>query len=287
MPGCWQLHEHTMKTNTSPINFPPGLAGDIAHYIFKSVRRPVNSFAIAGALSTLACLNRNRAYVKPSNTPLNLYACLTSANDDEKDHTRHAVSHLLHESGVPIPEKFASTIALLRTLETDKEAFLMLAGFDAHLQNALSRRGSDAQKDFIRELVLLSDLGRSYYTGKVFASDRPRIGRINQPYVNLLATANPLVLRGRITAESADNNLFNCTLFVPVSEENPVNRAPDSTISKALDKRLTEAMAAVYPGNWALEYEPGGARIAGSFSQWGAQVWAVSQFVGNCRKSSN
>ncbi|GJL73640.1 MAG: hypothetical protein NMNS01_28390 [Nitrosomonas sp.] len=243
------------------IDYPPGLAGEIADYIFNSSRKPVNSFAIAGALATLAYLNHNLAYVNQSGTSLNLYMCLTGDTGKGKEDPRRAVKRLAH--GVnrvsAMHETMSSGAALLRALSVDKEALIMVDEFGLYLQNALSDRGSVHQKDFMKELMSFYGMARDFYAGKTFADSKRSIDRIDMPYVNLLATTTPLELLDGITAKSIDNGFLNRILVVGTNEENPINRAPDVAISKQLESKLVEieTLAVEYPSGLSLEYEPG------------------------------
>ncbi|MBA3757147.1 MAG: hypothetical protein H0X02_13415, partial [Nitrosomonas sp.] len=45
------------------LQYPPGLVGEIAEYIFQSSRMPIKAFAIAGAITTISHLNKNYSYI--------------------------------------------------------------------------------------------------------------------------------------------------------------------------------------------------------------------------------
>lgn len=220
------------------IEYPPGLAGGIAEYVFKSSRMRVKSFAIAAALTVIAQLNANRAYVKKSNTALNLYQCLIGDTGKGKEDPRKAIKRLLDAAKdfdrSSIHESIASGAALLRSLENKPNTLILMDELGMYLKVAISDKGSIHQKEFIKEIMTLFGVGRSFFAGKSYANANQNIGRINRPYINLLGTTTPLELFDGITLNLVDNGLLNRFLFIPASEENAINREPDIEIHKDL-----------------------------------------------------
>ncbi|GJL73288.1 MAG: hypothetical protein NMNS01_24870 [Nitrosomonas sp.] len=225
------------------IDFPPGLAGEVAQYIFLSSRMPVKSFAIAGALSALSHFNANHSFVQGSNTSLNLYQCLVGDTGKGKEDPRKAIKRL-NDAIAPtssLHEILASGAALLRSLEKKPKTLILVDEFGLYLQNALSDRGSIHQKEFIKDLMVLYGLGRSYFAGKSYADMKQNIGKINTPYVNVLGTTTPVELMEGITSKIIDNGFLNRILIIPASKENPINRKPDIEIDKDLLLKINEA----------------------------------------------
>lgn len=224
------------------IEYPPGLVGKIAKHIFHSSRMPVKSFAIAAALIVVAQLNANRAHVKKSNTALNLYQCLIGDTGKGKEDPRKAIKRLLDAAKdfdrSSIHESIASGAALLRSLESKPNTLILMDELGMYLKVAISDKGSIHQKEFIKEIMTLFGVGRSFFAGKSYANANQNIGRIDKPYINLLGTTTPLELFDGITSKLVDNGLLNRFLFIPASEENPINREPDIQISKDLEQEM-------------------------------------------------
>lgn len=253
-----ELVEQPVSKQANPfeLEYPPGLAGQIAEYIFRSSRMPVKSFAIAGALQTLSYLNANKKWVAPSDTALNLYQCMIGGTGKGKEDPRKAIKRLvgslLFAGG--ICESLSSGPALLRSLETDKEMLILTDEFGLFIQVALSDKGSMHLKELVKELLTLFGLGRSYFAGKKYADAKQSIGKINQPYVNLLGTTTPVELLEGVTSKSVDNGFLNRILFVAASEENPINRSPDTAIPDSLYQALELIVSSTVNG---LTYEEG------------------------------
>ena len=218
------------------IEYPPGLAGTIAEYIFNSSRMPVRSFAIAGAISALAYLSSNNWYVKSSDTALNLYQVLVGGTGKGKEDPRKAVKRLADSisSSDGICESIASGPALLRTLEIDKNILMLTDEFGLFLQVVLSDKGSMHLKELVKELLTLHGLGRTYFAGKKYANSKMNIPRIYNPFVNVLGTTTQLELMDGVTSKSVDNGFLNRFLLIAASEENPINRNPNIDIPKIL-----------------------------------------------------
>lgn len=243
----------------SSLEYPPGLVGEIAKYIFQSSRMPIKAFAIAGALIVVSYLNSNKAYVGGSDTALNLYICLIGDTGKGKEDPRKAIKRLIASvknvlRGESIHESIASGAALLRSLEGNPSTLILIDEFGIYLQTALSERGSIHQKDFIKELMTLYGLGRSYFGGKAYADTKQNIGQIHNPHINLIGTTTSLELLDGITPRMIDNGLLNRIIFVQADKENPINRKPDTRISDELKQQMA-AIRAIDTS--VIDYEEG------------------------------
>lgn len=260
------LPDISNKSNLSKpkfdIEYPPGFVGELAKYIFKSSRMQVKSFAIAAALTAIAQLNANRTHVKKSDTALNLYQCLIGDTGKGKEDPRKAIKRLLDVAKCldrsSIHESIASGAALLRSLKSKPNALILMDELGLYLQVALSDKGSIHQKEFIKDLMMLFGAGRSFFAGKSYANENQNIGRIDKPYINLLGTTTPLELFEGITLKSVDNGFLNRFLFIPASEENPINRQPDIQVSKELEQGII-GITRIFEDHESIElhYEPG------------------------------
>ncbi len=229
------------------LEYPPGLVGEIAGYIFQSSRMPIKSFAIAGALTAISHLNKNYSYVSKSDTALNLYQCLIGETGRGKEDPRKAIKRLVDAASNTwagkdsrIHESIASGAALLRSLEEYRHSLILIDEFGIYLQNALSDKGSTHQKDFIKDLMTLYGLGRSFFAGKSYADKKQNIGRIDKPYINLIGTTTPHELLDGITPKMIDNGFLNRIIFIRADNENPINREPNIQINADLKQKFME-----------------------------------------------
>ncbi len=238
------------------LTYPPGLAGEIAQYIFDTSRMPVKSFAVAGALQTLSYLNGNKSWVESANTALNLYQCLSGQTGSGKEGPRQAIKRILaasmlHAGGVC--ESVASAPALLRALETAKEQLILTDEFGLFLQIAISDKGSAHLKELIKELMTLYGLGRSSYAGKIYADAIHNIGNIEKPYVSVFGTTTPLELVDGISQKAVDNGFLNRILFIQASAANPINRSACVDVPTSLIKGIGTVLDTPYGG---MKWEP-------------------------------
>lgn len=240
------------------IDYPPGIAGEIARYFFQSSIMPVKSFAIAGALTALSHLNGNKYYIRKSNTALNLYQCLIGDTGCGKEDPRNAIKRIFGELGYidGLYEDMASGTGLLRALQDNPSALIMRDELGLYLQNVLSDKGSIHQKDFVNVLISAFGWGRSFSSKKVYADRKNNIPPIQKPYVSLIGTTTAIELMNGITPNTIDNGFLNRILFIPASEKNPKNREPDFQISEDLKQKLDE-ISDIFDGptDIGLEYE--------------------------------
>lgn len=234
------------------IGYPPGLVGDVARYIFQSARMPIHSFSVAGALTVLAHLNANGAWVGASDTGLNIYHCLTGKSGAGKDGPRNSIKRIVCEVAKRAPlqpalmcsmtEGYSSGPALLRALSVDKMGLMMTDEFGMFLQSAAAE-GNTHLKDLVREMMALWGSSRSFHAGKRYADSKFDLEPVHCPYLSVLGTTTPTELSAAITSKQVDNGFLNRILFIPASEVNPVNHAPDTRIAPALVARLVELTA--------------------------------------------
>lgn len=264
------------------LDYPPGLVGDVARYIYDSSRNPIRSFAIAGALSAVAYLSQNRAYVKPSSTALNLYQTLIGETGSGKEDPRKAIKRICDIAGLTdgICETLASGPAMLRALEEQQSLLILSDEFGLFLQVATSERGSMHLKELIKELMQLFSLGRSFYAGKRYADKKLRIERINHPYVNVMGTTTMVELLEGLTTKSVTNGFVNRILFIEASEKGAINRRPDEAISES----LKTGIAGLFPAHGMpmaapaleIDYEAGAEALMVSLAE---QMQCPGQFA--------
>ena len=99
-----------------PLDYPPGLVGDVAKYLFNASRMPIKTFSIGAALIAVAHISKNKFYVGCSRTGLNLYGVLIGDTGAGKECPRRGIKELLKNSMCieSIDESMASGAAVLK-----------------------------------------------------------------------------------------------------------------------------------------------------------------------------
>lgn len=248
-----------------PIDWPPGLTGEVARYFFDSARMPVKSYAIAGALSFMSHYNAGMFYVGLSKTALNLYQCLVGDTGTGKEHPRQAIIKLIkavrHDPLSKVFDDMSSGTGLLRALVQHPRALVMMDELGMTLRGALAVNAPAYQREMMRDLMRLFGQGRSQINGKPYADPKQNIDVIDKPYVNLLGTTTDAELLDGINVKQVNNGFLNRILIVEGAGHLPINRFADNTVPQQLIDDLGNIFN-VYNAAWedegvALKYEKG------------------------------
>jgi hypothetical protein len=190
--------KHT--TNVSTVfNYPPGLVGDVAEFIFNSSVRPVKEVALAAALGFIAGIC-GRTY-NVSGTGLNLYLLLLARTGTGKEGALVGMEKLISalRPNIPSAEQFmgpaafASGQALVKVLN-DKPCFVSVLGeFGLTLQQ-LHDKNATASSVMLRKVIL--DLyGKSGFNRllqpSVYSDTTKNTKSIRAPSVTLLGESTP------------------------------------------------------------------------------------------------
>lgn len=181
--------------------FPPGLLGDIAEYIYLQAPRPVPVIALAGALALLAGIT-GRAY-NVSNMGLSQYILLLADTGIGKEAMASGISKLMAavtkgDENAALnkyigPGEISSGPALIKWLTT-QPCFLSIIGeFGLRLQQ-MTGRGAPAHEVSLRKM-LLDVFGKSG-AGQVlqpmaYADKDKNTIAINSPNLTLLGESTP------------------------------------------------------------------------------------------------
>jgi hypothetical protein len=186
------------------IDYPSGLLGEIAHYIFSSAVRPIHEAGIAAAMGLMAGI-AGRAY-NVSHTGLNQYIVLLAGTGSGKEGMRSGIGRILSASRetIPIadtfigPGVFASGQALLKILP-ERPCFVSILGeIGLTLQQICNPRANNAEKMLHRVILDLYSLsGRTQVLQPTVYSDTAK---------NTLATYAPNV---SILGESTPSEFFD------------------------------------------------------------------------------
>lgn len=185
---------------TGTIPFPPGLLGEIAHFIYNAAPRQVEEVAIAGAIGLLSGIC-GRSY-NVSGTGLNQYILLLAKTGRGKDAITSGIDKIMHEvkKMVPVageyigPEIINSGQALVRYLSTQSNCFVSVLGeFGFTIGKISDPHANSADKMLYSNLLSL--YSRSGY-GQIFKSSiyskkEDSVAATESPSVTILGESNP------------------------------------------------------------------------------------------------
>lgn len=226
----------------APLDYPPGLMGEVADYMFNSNIRPVKEVAIAASLGLFSGLT-GRQYNTNTRTGLNQYIVLIAKTGVGKEGLSNGINQLLYHvqdevPGVEAylgPGLFASGQALKRVLDR-KPCFVSVIGeIGIMLQQLCDKRANGADKALKR--MLLDIYNKSGKVGRLdptaYSDSAKDTEIVQSPSLTIVGEATP-----ESFFESLDNNAIaegfvsRFTLIEyrgqrPYINENPVT-VPDS-----------------------------------------------------------
>lgn len=195
-----------------PITPPPGLLGEMAHFIFEAAPRPVPEMAICGAIGLLAGIV-GRAY-NVTGTGLNQYVLLLAETGTGKEAMASGINKLLAsiKTTVPAsdtffgPAEFSSGQALAKHLTRKNPCFVSIVGeFGYKLQQLASPRASSSEIMLKRVLLdLFNKSGFGQVFGEVVSADKDKNSiSVSHPAVTILGESTPETFY-----EATDENLI-------------------------------------------------------------------------------
>jgi hypothetical protein len=184
----------------SPYTIPPGLLGEVAHYIYSASPRPVPEVALAAAISYLAGIC-GRAF-NVSNTGLNQYVLLLAPTGTGKEAMSSGLSRLNGAVAKYVPAisqfmgpgEIASGQALLKYLSKTSSCFLSIIGeFGIKMQQLSSQRANPAELMLKRVLLdLYNKSGASnVLQPSIYSQKENNTDVLYAPCVTLLGESTP------------------------------------------------------------------------------------------------
>ena len=235
----------------SSYEFPPGLVGDIAEYIYTSAVRPVREIALAGALALVAGIC-GRSY-NVSGTGLNLYIILLAATGSGKEGAGRGIDNLLAsvKSTVPAsdmfigPSAFASGQSLVRVLN-DKPCFVSVLGeFGLLLQQMCDPRANAAL--VMLKKVLLDIFAKSgnnqMLRSTVYADIEKNTKIIQAPNVTILGESTPDTFFGGLDSSHIAEGLIPRFSVIHYTGKRPKrNRNANNPPNQILVSKFTDLL---------------------------------------------
>lgn len=157
--------------NHTQLDWPPGLVGVIAKWMFSNAPRPVREVAIVSALGVMAGVC-GRAY-SISGSGLNLYMVLVARSAVGKEAMHSGISKLVHtmaSASAPFTHfinfnNFASGPALTKALAGDVNSFLNVAGEWGRKLRGMAEDGTNAAMASLR--TTMTDLYQKSSPGTI------------------------------------------------------------------------------------------------------------------------
>lgn len=231
------------------VEFPPGLIGEVAEYIYQSAIRPVRTVALAGAITLVAGIV-GRSY-NFSNTGLNQYVILLATTGTGKEGAQNGISHLINKIALKIPSAhdffgpgaYSSGQALIRTLDERKSFFSIMGEFGVTLNRITDPRANAADKTFRK--VILDLYGKSgwnqWLQASVYADKEKNTKQVRAPALTILGESTPEEFFGGLTTRNiADGLVPRFTLFQYKGKRPPRNRNAGFEPSDILIDKLVD-----------------------------------------------
>lgn len=235
-----------------PLPWPPGLIGQIAHYIYYSSIRPVSEISLCAAIALTAGI-AGRAY-NISGTGLNQYLVLLAKTGAGKEGAAKGIDRLISavRRTVPAadqfigPGSFASGQALIRTLD-ERHVFLSVLGeFGFTLKQMTDPRANGATVMLKRVLLdLFSKSGSDSILRASVYSDKEKNTKVLQsPCVSILGESTPeSFYEGLTPRHIAEGLLPRFSIIEYKGDRPPTNEAPAVTPDPSLVDALAELAA--------------------------------------------
>lgn len=230
--------------SANPYTVPPGLLGDIAHFIYDAAPRPVPEIALAGAIAFLAGVV-GRAY-NVSGTGLNQYVLLLAPTGTGKEAMAEGISKIFNALRLTIPSaqqfigpgEIASGQALLKFLSKSTPCFLSIIGeFGYKMQQLASPQANSAElmlKRVLLDLYNKSGSG-SVLNASVYSQKENNTDTVRSPAVTLLGESTRKTFYEAVDERMITDGLLPRFLCIDYNGPRPTLREGFNLVSVPTD----------------------------------------------------
>lgn len=203
--------------------WPPGVAGELAQFIYASSYSPVQEVAIAAALCFLAAVC-GRAYRTHTEMDLALYLILVAHSGIGKDAIHQGIPKLIRLSEVPeasdfvLQTNFASGVALHKAI-LDNPGFLYLQGeFGRQL-----KRMSNPQDTPMQDLrtMMTNSYGKQFLEGKSYSNEENSKSGVEWPALSFLGETTPGTFLESLTSDMMADGFLSRFITITYEGEKP------------------------------------------------------------------
>lgn len=251
-----------IQDNTVSIEFPSGVVGEIAEYIYANAINPVKEVAIAAALAWFAGLI-GRAY-NYSNTGLNQYIILLAHSGGGKDAAGSGMDKLtqaVSSNGGPMIDKhigpgvISSPQALLAYLQ-ESDCFLSHISEIGHWMQKICHKNARDNEKILRSVLLqLFDKSGSLQSVKpvIFADKAKNSKAIDAPAFSMFGDSTPSEFYKALDENNVAEGLVSRLTIIECPKHRPTfkkdaNKLPvPQLLIGVLVKYLQVSMQAVQP----------------------------------------
>lgn len=269
------------KPSNNHLDFPPGLIGEVANYIYAHSIRPVREISLGAALAFVAGI-AGRSY-NISGTGLNQYLILVAKTGVGKEGAANGINSLINEvrqkipmiDGFVGPGVFASGQALLKVL-ADKPVFLSILGeFGLTLQQICDKKANSADKMMRR--VLLDLYGKSGWSqtmqASVYSDKEKNIDSVKAPAVTILGETTPHTFYEGLDEDKVAEGLIPRFSIIEYNGSRPernrdrLYKPPLELVKKVTDLTTIVLTMANNGTNCRVEYEQEARKLLDKFDQ--------------------
>jgi hypothetical protein len=215
-------------------NFPPGLVGDIAEFLYLAAPRPVLEIALAGAIGFFSGVV-GRAY-NISGTGLNQYVMVIAGTGKGKEAIASGTSKLMASikastptaADVEGPAEIASSQALIKHLGAHPCCYSIVGEFGIKLKEMSSPHANPNVSGLKRTLLdLYNKSGKNNQLGKMIYSEKDKnTAIVKGPSFTLIGESTPIKFFENITEDIVQDGLLPRFMLVEYNGPRvPLNKA--------------------------------------------------------------
>lgn len=242
------------KEEVGPLDFPPGLVGRIAQYIYESSSRPVAEISTAAALALSAGIVGRQFNI--SATGLNLYLIVLARTGVGKEEAVRGIDRILNaiRPQIPVvdtfvgPGTFASGPAVIRTLD-EKPCFVSVLGEFGLTLQALSDERANPHSIILRRVLLdvYSKSGAgSVLRSSAYADKEKNTKVVFSPAVTLFGESTPETFYGGLNLSQVADGLIPRFCIMEYKGDRPQrNRSPFTAPPEDIVYSLSDLLSTV------------------------------------------
>ena len=232
--------------------FPPGLLGEIANFIYEAAPRPVFETALAGAIALMAGIT-GRAY-NVSGTGLNQYVLLLAATGTGKEAAGDGIDKLMSSIKMQVPTsanfigpgELPSGSGLAKHLAHKSQSFLSIVGefgLKLKVMSAVNANGAEISlKRLILDLYNKSGFGRSL-PASAYSKKEDNNASIPSPAFSILGESTQERFYENLNEEMISEGLLPRFLIIEYNGQRPALKPNHTAVQPGF--RLVEKFASL------------------------------------------